>query len=39
MRKIDNKLASMLIYDTTGVEAFVTENNDKFLNSIIRRVN
>ncbi|MPW26130.1 hypothetical protein GC105_10045 [Alkalibaculum sp. M08DMB] len=35
---IDSHLASMLIYDTTGIEAFVTENNDKFLNSIIRRV-
>jgi hypothetical protein len=28
----------MLIYDTTGIEAYVAENNDTFLNRIIRQV-
>lgn len=37
-RKIDSKLASTLVFDTSGIEAYVTENNPKFLNSIIRKL-
>lgn len=37
-QEIDPELASMTIYDSTGIEAFVKENNPKFLNSIIRRM-
>ena len=36
--RIDKNLTSMLIYDTTGIEPYVTENNDKFLNKVIRQV-
>ena len=32
-REIDEKKADYLIYDPTGIEAYVTENNPKFLNS------
>jgi hypothetical protein len=32
-REIDAKKADYLIYDTTGIEAYVAENNPKFLNS------
>jgi hypothetical protein len=32
-REIDAKKADYLIYDTTGIEAYVTENNPKFLNT------
>ena len=28
----DKHLASMTIFDTSGIEAFVTENNPKFAN-------
>jgi len=34
-QKIDPLLASTIAYDTSGIEAFVTENNPKFINSII----
>jgi hypothetical protein len=34
-RKIDPKKADYLIYDPTGIEAHVAENNPKFLNSKI----
>ena len=37
-RSIDSELASKLIFDTSGIEAYVTENNPKFLNSIIRKL-
>jgi hypothetical protein len=37
-RKIDPKLASTIAFDTSGIEAYVTENNPKFLNSIIRKL-
>jgi hypothetical protein len=37
-QQIDSKLASMTIFDTSGIEAYVTENNPKFLNSTIRRL-
>ena len=35
---IDEHLASMTIFDTSGIEAFVTENNPKFANRIISRL-
>jgi hypothetical protein len=31
-------LASTIAYYTSGIEAFVTENNPKFLNSIIKKL-
>lgn len=34
-QSIDSNLASMTIFDTSGIEAFVTENNPKFSNRII----
>lgn len=35
---IDIKLASMTIFDTSGIEAFVTENNPKYANKIIKQL-
>lgn len=35
---IDKTLASMSIFDTSGIEAFVTENNPKFANRIISQL-
>ena len=35
---IDTSLASMTTFDTSGIEAWVTENNPKYANSIIRRL-
>ena len=35
---IDKVLASMTIFDTSGIEAFVTENNPKFANRIISQL-
>lgn len=37
-QKLNQKLADCLIFDTSGIEAYVTENNPKYLNSIIRRM-
>ena len=37
-QRIDPSLASMTIFDTSGIEAFVTENNPKYLNTIIRQL-
>ena len=37
-QKIDEDKASMTIFDTSGVEAFVTENNPKFANRIINQL-
>lgn len=37
-QKFDPSLAAMTIFDTSGIEAFVTENNPKYLNSIIRQL-
>src|SRR5699024_12539486 len=34
---IDNPLASMLLFDTSGIEAYVTENNPKYANRKIGR--
>ena len=35
-QQIDPVLADMSIYDSTGIEAWVRENNPKYLNSMIR---
>lgn len=35
---IDSKLASMTIFDTSGIEAYVQENNPKFINALIKRL-
>ena len=35
--KLDFSLASMTIFDTSGIEAWVTENNPKYANRIIRQ--
>jgi len=35
---INSKLASMTIFDTSGIEAYVQENNPKFINTLIRRL-
>ena len=37
-RKIDTELADMLIYDSSGIEAYVKENNPKFTSSLIRQL-
>lgn len=35
---INQELASMTIFDTSGIEAFVAENNPKFANRIIKQL-
>ena len=35
---IDQEKASMIIFDSSGIEAFVQENNPKFANQIIRQL-
>ncbi len=37
-QQIDAKLASMTIFNTSGIEAFVTENNPKYANRIIKQL-
>lgn len=37
-QKIDLKKASMVLFDTSGIEAWVTENNPKYANRIIRQL-
>ena len=37
-QNIDTHKASMTIFDTSGIEAFVTENNSKYVNKIIKQV-
>ncbi len=37
-QKIDLKLAVMTIFDTSGIEAWVTENNPKYANRIIKQL-
>jgi hypothetical protein len=37
-QKIDPDKASMTIFDTSGIEAFVTENNPKYANKIIKQL-
>ena len=34
---IDSAKADMTIFDSSGIEAFVTENNPKYANRIIKR--
>ena len=38
-QQIDSSLARILIFDTSGIELYVSENNPKTLNSLIRRLN
>lgn len=35
---IDANLATMLLFDTSGIEAYVTENNPKYANRIIKQL-
>ena len=35
-QRIDKEKASMLLFDTSGIEAWVTENNPKYANRIIK---
>ena len=35
---IDDNLASMLLFDTSGIEAYVTENNPEYANRIIKQL-
>ena len=37
-QKIDKEKASMILFDTSGIEAWVTENNPKYANRIIRQL-
>ena len=36
--ELNEELANTLIFDTSGIEAYVTENNPKYLNSLIRQM-
>ena len=38
LQEIDSPKASMCIFDTTGLEAYVTENNPKYANQKIRQL-
>ena len=35
---VDSAKADMTIFDSTGIEAYVTENNPKYADSVIRRL-
>ena len=37
-KQVDDAKASMLLFDTSGIEAWVTENNPKYANRIIRQL-
>ena len=37
-QKLDPQLATMTIFDTSGIEAWVTENNPKYANRIIKQL-
>ena len=37
-QKVDKQKASMLLFDTSGIEAWVTENNPKYANRIIKQL-
>ena len=37
-QRIDTAKASMLLFDTSGIEAWVTENNPKYANRIIKQL-
>lgn len=36
-RAMDAELANCLIFDTTGIESYVAENNSKFMTSKLRQ--
>ena len=37
-QKLDPELASMTIFDTSGIEVYVTENNPKYVNRVIKQL-
>ncbi|ATW27721.1 transposase [Candidatus Formimonas warabiya] len=37
-QSLDAKLASTLVFDTSGIEPYVTENNPKFINALIKKL-
>lgn len=37
-QSIDSSLAQMLTFDTSGIELYVTENNPKTLNALIKKL-
>ena len=37
-QRIDTQKASMVLFDTSGIEAWVTENNPKYANTIIKQL-
>lgn len=37
-QKLDSSLASMTIFDTSGIEAWVTENNPQYSNRMIKQL-
>lgn len=37
-QRIDKRKASMVLFDTSGIEAWVTENNPKYANQIIKQL-
>ena len=37
-QQIDKAKASMILFDTSGIEAWVTENNPKYANRIIKQL-
>ncbi len=37
-QKLNQELSDCLVFDTSGIEAYVTENNPKYLNSIIKKM-
>ena len=37
-QKIDMNKAAMILFDTSGIEAYVAENNPKYLNNVIRQM-
>lgn len=37
-QRIDPSKASLLLFDTSGIEAWVTENNPKYANRIIKQL-
>jgi hypothetical protein len=37
-QEVDASLASMTVFDTTGIEAYVRENNPKYINALIKRL-
>lgn len=36
-KAIDSELSDCLIFDTTGIESYVTENNPKFMNKLLKQ--